>query len=185
MKIILFNGPPRSGKDTASNFALEFLGIAGVQYRFAAPLKKAVHGLFNLSPNIELFDAVKEQSLDVFFGMTPREAYIWMSEEVAKPKFGKDFFTRVAINAIKNYKDQFIIISDCGFKEEVIGLIAAFGAENIAIVHMERDGTSFEKDSRSYISDAGCKEFKIVNNGQLYNLRMDVEKVIEEFICAK
>lgn len=178
-KIILFNGPPRSGKDTATGFALEYLGCRGVQYRFAAPLKDAIHGLFGMpSILLEHFDAVKDEPNEKLFGMTPRNAYIWLSEEVVKPKFGKDFFTRVAINAIKSMGDNIIVISDCGFAEEAEGLIKEFGAENIIIVRLHRRGTSFANDSRNYISHPECKEYAILNNGSFEHLQLSVREIL-------
>jgi hypothetical protein len=185
-KIILFNGPPRSGKDTATKFALEYLGDRGRFYRFAEPLKDAAHALFGMSGcTTEHFDSMKGVHLPQFFGMTPREAYIWLSEEVAKPKFGKDFFTRVAVNALKNYDDHVIVISDCGFQDEVDGLIEEFGGENIFVVRIMREGTSFEGDSRSYVSNKMTRAYHITNNGLLSDLRKSVFKFIKGTVDAE
>jgi len=186
-KIILFNGPPRSGKDTATGMALEYLGKRAVHYRFAAPLKDAIHGLFGMGGvKHEHFDMVKNDPSDIFFGMTPRNAYIWLSEEVAKPKFGSDFFARVAVNAIRNLsEDRTIVISDCGFNEEVEALRKEFGSENILVIYLEREGTDFSKDSRSYISAPLCKTCSIVNNGSYSQLNEKVIRCIEPFVNAK
>lgn len=182
-KIILFNGPPRSGKDTATKFALEHLGSRAVHYRFAEPLKDAVHSLFGMSGiMIEHFDAVKNVPTDAFFGMSPREAYIWLSEEVAKPKFGKDFFTKIAIKEIEKYDDHIIVISDCGFNEEVEGLRLKFGSENIRIVYLERQGATYQNDSRTYISAPYCQTSSIVNNGSFEELRKRIIQIIDSLI---
>lgn len=181
-KILLFNGPPRSGKDTATEMALIHLGAYGVFYRFAEPLKEAVHALFGLSNVLpEHFTKTKDMSSEALLGMKPRDAYIWLSEECVKPKFGKDFFARIAINTIKEYSDHVIVISDCGFVEELKALVDTFGAENIAIVYMKRHGTSFDNDSRSYITEVECEQFTIENNGSFTDLNECVKKVVESF----
>lgn len=182
-KIILFNGPPRSGKDTCAQFVMEVLPKAYF-YRFASPLKDAVHGLFGM-PGIleEHFDAVKGVPSEKFFGMTPREAYIWMSEECAKPKFGKDFFSRVAINHIRsNAKDdEVVVVSDCGFQTEVDKLIEEFGAENVFLVWLLREGTSYQNDSRGYVDHPDdTRSYTINNNGSLSDLRDVVGKIAKE-----
>ena len=174
-KIILFNGPPRSGKDTCTKMALEYLGHRAVHYRFASPLKKAIHALFGM-PYIgdEHFDSRKNTPSPLFLGLTPGEAYIWLSENAVKPKFGSDFFAKVAVTAITNMMadHEVVVISDCGFKEEVQALLDAFGADNILLVHLYRAGTSFEGDSRSYVGEGLeiINEADIHNNGSLESL---------------
>lgn len=186
-KIVLFNGPPRSGKDTCTKMALEYLGRRAVHYRFAAPLKDAIHGLFGIGGIIiEHFDAVKDEPQESLFGLTPRNAYIWLSEDVVKPKFGKDFFAQVAVNAIKRITDErIVVISDCGFADEVDSLVKAFGLQNVALVFLKRNGTDFANDSRSYIDDVICKQFSIENNGTFSELHEKVREMLESFIDAK
>lgn len=188
-KIILFNGPPRSGKDTATDFAKKHLGADGIRYRFAAPLKDATHALFGFKVTREHFDDCKDVANPSFMGMSPREAYIWISEEVAKPKFGKDFFAKVAVNAIKKRADEkaepVVIISDCGFIEEVNAIIDGFGVDNVALVHLKRPNTDFTSDSRSYINGVECKKYLIHNNSGLADLKDNVIATLKDFTDAK
>lgn len=186
VKIVLFNGPPRSGKDTATDFAMDILGNRGAKYRFAQPLKNAIHAMFGYADvKVEHFNSVKDVSLDAFHGMTPRQAYIWLSEEVVKPKFGHDFWANVAVTSIKQLKKPVIVISDCGFVEEAKLLINAFGKENVAIVHLERNGTDFSKDSRNYISVEGVSLYRIVNDGTVHDLYANIAMLLGEFANAK
>lgn len=190
MRIILFNGPPRSGKDTASTMARDHLlqKQAGVYlYRFAEPLKDAVHALFGFTGvDTEHFNALKGEMLDEFFGMTPREAYIWMSEEVAKPKFGQDFFVKIAIRHMQEYADHNIfVVSDCGFQVEADELIKAFGGDNVWVLQLWRTGCDFKKDSRGYITHP--KEdhtIKILNGSDLIEFREAVNHTINRILHA-
>lgn len=186
IKVILFNGPPRSGKDTASDFAMNILGNKGAKHRFAGPLKNAIHSMFGFADaKEEHFNSVKDVSQDAFHGMTPRQAYIWMSEEVVKPKFGHDFWANVAVTSLKQLRRPVVVISDCGFVEEANVLTKAFGKKNVAIAHLKRHGTSFANDSRSYIELAGCPLYEINNDGSVHDLYDIVAHMIEDFTNAK
>lgn len=196
-KIILFNGPPRSGKDTATQFALDCIngwgsmpfGIMGFTYRMASPLKDAVHAMFGM-PRIpeEHFDGVKDAAQDCFMGMSPREAYIWISEEVVKPKFGRDFWSKIAVNRIRGIfgdkSDTVVVISDCGFQEEVNILIDAFSADSISVVHMYRYGCSFFGDSRNYVKHPNDKErvFGVWNSGTKEDLKEEIYQLVGSII---
>lgn len=190
MKIILFNGPPRSGKDTASQLLmnrLNYLGRHVMHYRFATPLKDAVHAMFGMPALIdEHFTEVKDMPCEKMFGLTPREAYIWMSEECAKPKFGNDFFARVAARRIKYErldKEDLVVISDCGFQQEADVLIENFGSENVMIVQMMRSGCNFDRDSRKYISHPDLNMVRLLgNSGTPGDLDRDLIKLLGDFI---
>lgn len=190
LKIVLFNGPPRSGKDTATQLALHYLGERGFFCRFAGPLKDAVHALFGLSRiQQEHFDSIKDKASPQFFGMSPREAYIWMSELLVKPKFGNDFFANVAVNTIKSLQCQtennrVVVISDLGFNEEADTLVKAFGWDNVAIIHMKREGTSFNNDSRSYVFNNQCKHYEIKNDGTVEQLNENVKSILRDFYAG-
>lgn len=187
-KIVLFNGPPRCGKDTATDIAISILGHTKAgRYRFAAPLKDAVHALFGMAGiMVEYFDGAKEAPQDSLFGMTPRDAYIWLSEEVAKPKFGSDFFARISVTSINRVfgKGPYgeyasVVVSDCGFQSEIDTLSNAFGAENIILVRLHRVGRSFAGDSRSYIEHSNSIDLE--NDGTMGELRDRLTKILEEF----
>lgn len=191
-KIILFNGPPRSGKDTATKLMLEIIygserdGVnrrSAYHYRFAEPLKDAVHALFGMSGILtEHFDAVKGTPCNQMMSMTPRQAYIWLSEEVAKPKFGDDFFAKVAINHLKQFEDAAVVISDFGFQVEVDTLVKHFGEENIMVVYLMRDGANYNDDSRRYIEHNPNYCRAIYNNGTVEDLKVQIKKNLGGFI---
>lgn len=187
-KIILFNGPPRSGKDTATFIACASVHNA-VHYRFASPLKRAVHELFGLKdvPE-EMFNKRKSDHQDLMHGMTPREAYIWMSEEVARPKFGQDFFARSAVTAITKICQEkgsdVVIISDCGFQIEVDHLVDSFGEDNLSVVRLMRNDRTFENDSRGYVEHpVPYHNYIVMNNGTMKQFKDSVIKVVGDILC--
>lgn len=165
-KIVLLNGPPRSGKDTAAeliqNKLKEKHPVARCKFatglRCMAEAAIEASGLLDESAEIvPLFfcDAFKDTKQSSLCGRTPREVLIQMSEGFVKPLFGKDFFGKVLAHEIKKVKTtrtSLFLISDSGFTEEAKVLVEKFGAENILLIRLHADGTSFRGDSRSYIS---------------------------------
>jgi phosphomevalonate kinase len=176
MKVILLNGPPRSGKDTASEMLLAKLGYGAVFYRFASPLKHAVHALFGFQGvHEEHFTDTKNTPNAALLGFTPRDLYIWLSEQVVKPKFGTGFFGRAAVNHMRALpKDRVIVVSDCGFQEEVDILTSALGPENVFVLHIKREGTSFDGDSRGWVFPQVGAPWIIANDGNLDALSMQL-----------
>jgi hypothetical protein len=90
----------------------------------------------------------KERSEPLLEGMSRRDAMIFVSEEVIKPLYGKDYFGRKSadkINEDKNY-----CFSDGGFAEELLPIINTASAEQIILVQLTRDGCDFSSDSRRY-----------------------------------
>jgi hypothetical protein len=165
-KIILFNGPPSSGKDLAvryicAAFSSEMLDSAYKHMKMAAPLKKAVHALYGLFHSPEHYDLPayekdKDRPHPTMFGLTPRQAYIAMSEEYCKLKHGSDFFGRLFVQRVLSDRANYILCSDGGFVDEWIPVIDHFGAKNVAVMEIHPDGdtsSSFANDSRSYIGD--------------------------------
>lgn len=169
MKILLLNGPPRSGKDTAGEFISRRAGPNARIFKFAGVLKDMVHGAFGLygvAPNH--FEDVKDQPQQLFLGKTPREMYISMSEDWFKPLYGKDVYGKFLAQKIESFKNahgELAIVTDSGFREEAEVLVKTFGAENILLLRVYREGHGFSNDSRSYIdlSDYGVRSYDIDN----------------------
>jgi hypothetical protein len=110
-----------------------------------------------------------------------------MSEDVGKEKFGRDFFGFAMVNRLV---DAFasgntpVIIPDSGFLEETQAVVDFFGAENCAMINTYKDGTSWEKDSRSLITGKmlGIKGYTISNKGKIDRYRQDCKKLIRKVI---
>lgn len=201
--IILFNGPPGSGKDTAAVqlwSIIQGYGFDAQLMKFADPLKNAVGELFGM--NERQLNAAKESAKDKPFdpmmGYVPREEFIRMSEDYAKVHYGNDFFGRVAGNRIISLEDSrfngndyptVYIFSDSGFLEEFYGMSDTIHKDfentgkQTLLVRLERTSHDFSNDSRSYIKvppDLDSHELTIVNNGSLDDLNKSLhEEVIE------
>lgn len=150
MKVILFNGPPRSGKDTAvlllKKRALD-IGIRVMLHEsFATPLKAGVHAFFDSRPKT---DADKDRPIPGYT-MTWRQAYIGMSELFAKPLGGNDIFGIMATRRML-LPGAVYVFSDSGFTPEAEAVRDMVGSKNMLIVQIRRQGCTFDHDSRAYV----------------------------------
>lgn len=185
--IVLFNGPPRSGKDSAAKFLQEYghaIGRPAARHSMSDDLKQRTHAFFqphmrDIGP--QYFENVKDTPHDFFRGMTPRQAYIWMAEEVIKPKFGKDFFGKVLtewcdwqiLQVNKKRSRAFALCeTSTGFAYELAPLwawCASNACHRVKLVRIHRLGHDFSNDSRQYIHDmpAWIEQHDMYNNTNL------------------
>lgn len=180
-KVIILNGPPGCGKDTAvkkiahayqhgDNAAFKKLGL--LHMKMADPLKKAVHSLFGLFYEPSYYDhdrVAKEQPHPLLFGDSPREAYIKLSEECIKPVYGDDVFGRIACNMMHNKKADVFVYSDGGLVEEWRPVIEWIGAENVLIIEVSATGCNFNNDSRSYVGKQLQAEYPKLQVQSIHN----------------
>ncbi|MBG24063.1 MAG: hypothetical protein CMF22_11475 [Idiomarinaceae bacterium] len=201
MKAILLNGPPRSGKDEIYRIIQSLSdhrhSIVEVHHhKFAAALSESVARLFGYDPLewASVYASKKDEPLRRLRGMSPRGALIWMAETVVKPKFGDDFFgvslaakieSELDSGMMPNGDGDLIVISDCGFIDEVQPIVTSIGVDNCFLVHTEREGRNFKDDSRGYLgsSDLCIPEsqcFRIVNDGGISDLECSVATILTE-----
>lgn len=167
-KVLLINGPPRSGKDTAGAAIIQRYNWRKIQMK--DPLWRGLQGFFDIPDNAfrKLFiDAeLKEQPTQFLEGSTPRQAQIDMSEKWAKQLYGRDIFGRLAARQMsKACLVNGTVITDVGFEHETLPIIERYGAENCALMQLHREGCGFAGDSRGYIDlrQYGVRFVKVIN----------------------
>lgn len=163
--VIAFNGPPHSGKDQAVKLAEAYIRqrasyMNPVHLKIAEPLKKSTHAIFDVfsDPSYYEKEGLKDKPSAEFLGRSPRQAYIEVSEEMVKPRFGKDFYGQLAAKRIRRQQHHLMhLISDGGFIEEMEPIVDLVGGKSMMIVELRarRGGVplTFEGDSRSYIGE--------------------------------
>lgn len=110
-----------------------------------------------------------------------REALIHVSENIVKPKQGNDFYGRKLVETIEASSERYVFAPDGGFTSEIVPLLEA--GYNVYIVQLERNGATFENDSRKLLTEDDFKEYsnikfiKMYNNGSLD----DLYKTITDF----
>lgn len=114
--------------------------------------------------------------------LTIREAMIYVSEVICKPRFFKDYFGVARAKAIQ--EDEIAVDSSCGFVEELPPLIERLGQENILLIRVHREGATFEGDSRNYIPDGVITNTVDVSSvyGKLDEYLEEVKVIVEKFL---
>lgn len=156
-KIILINGPPGSGKDTAGHILRRTFNVR--LYKMSRPLKEGLREFFGIDPDVmrRSVEPYKDQviyahSVDIFNGLSWRQMQISLSETWAKPLLGKDILGRLAVTHLRQPTGlDMTVITDTGFREETLPIVQAFGVNNILLIQLTRKDCTFEGDSRSYI----------------------------------
>jgi len=181
IKVLLLNGPPRSGKDTLAEALWKFDPDIHLE-KFAKPLKDTAPILYGISreewrTNYDTA-ANKDYPTPAFFGKSPREVQIAISENLLKPLHGKDVFGRLLVSRISRlprlvFPPRLVVVSDSGFRAEAEKVVEAVGKDNVFLCRLYRKGCTFAGDSRGYItlSDLGVREVELQNSGGVDDLR--------------
>ena len=165
IKVLIFNGPPGSGKDTLGNMLYNFMHKNNYPEVFMQSFKEQLIEIALVISGLERstwtrFYAQKELKRAELGGLSCREYLIKISEKVIKPNFGADYFGK---HAADNLLVGLNIFTDGGFEAELPPIIDKIGVENVVIVRLHRTGHTFKNDSRNYISIPGVACFDIKN----------------------
>lgn len=178
-KIILLNGPPSSGKDTAARHIRQIFiqetGYKGVIIRpildrMSMPIKRAFAGTMGLPITedgiVEPYESNKEAIIPEF-GVSYRQWQIDFSENFLKG-YTMEIFGELLAARIKRRFDKgianLIVVPDCGFMIEIETIYNKFNPADILLIRCHRNGFTFSKDSRNYVrAPKGCAVFDPIN----------------------
>lgn len=174
--VVLLNGPINSGKD--------FIGLQ-LQKRLGCHLGMFKKHLYECTAQFYEVDydwfvskasdrIEKEIPLIELDGKSPREALIHVSEDVYKPKYGKEYFGN---KFVEDLRSGVTVVTDSGFVEEATRVVETLGNTKVLLVRIHRDGAAYSSsDSRSYISlaDQGVLELDLDNNRHIDDVVQDV-----------
>lgn len=206
-KIILLNGPPSSGKDTAAKHIRQWFnhasnkemqegripeGIYNKHYclldRMSLPIKRAFAGTMGLPITedgiVEPWESKKEEIIPEF-GVSYRQWQIDFSESFLKcyrqEIFGELLAARIGRRFSRGISNL-IVVPDCGFDIEIKVLYARFDPADILLLRCHRDGFTFDGDSRSYVSvPKGCAVGDLMNEEKDTYLAL-VERVVKTWL---
>ena len=181
--IIILNGPPGVGKDTIATY-LTGHSYPAVKVSFKQPMFDiafSMLGVYRYDEFIDLYNdrKQKEKPQAILQGKSPRQFMIWISEEVMKPAFGKQYFGNRMVEQVHEMRrDLAVVISDGGFPEEIKPLVKA--GHEVHICRLHREGFTFDGDSRKYIDLSGYHHrVKHYDFTMIYG---DPEKTVDEII---
>lgn len=181
MYIVAFNGPPRSGKDTLAEMLANHMDAQGVTMMvvpesLSFPLREIAYTMTGWigspdGPNYEQFKTTHFKA----FGKDGRQIMIDVSERFLKPTYGMEIMANLLIARNSNIGPAIILIRDSGFQIEIDPLIRWVGEDNLFVVSVNRDGTTFDGDSREWVTHKHMAMFN--NNGTLDDLATEAGRV--------
>ena len=186
--VIILNGPPRSGKDTAVDIICDLLEKNDedmYDVKMAQPAYDAVPVLFGI-PKVrwhQMYYDKKDVPHEELWGMSPRRALIWLCEEVMKPKFGADYFGVIAGKKAGRLssKSHWVTISDGGFPHEIQAVVDRC-EHPVYLVHVHRAGCDFKSDSRGYVQPdevgiPSSHHFQLCNYASVEDFKLATEEL--------
>lgn len=140
-KIMILNGPPRCGKDTAAKAIEDYFGENVCKHvKFSTPLKLIASNVAGLS--VQELEASKEAF---------REEQINTFKQLV-PVYGDHWLGSWLLNDIKKYEQSCFVVSDGGRTADIMPLLREYSPKNLLIVQIMREGCTFKNDIRSYIT---------------------------------
>jgi len=156
-KIIVLCGPPKSGKDTFAGWIDSYKRkqephASIVHVRLGLPLREITHALFGVPGSVMQFEHTKDAPSAYFNGMTPREAYIWVDNAIVRPTFGNSHYAKITLRRLTNvHEDTLMVINGPRDHEDTQPFIDEYGKDNVLVLNLHQEGTTWEGDSRSYL----------------------------------
>jgi len=185
-KMVIFNGPPRSGKDTLANLLADMWqsDLPTLRIRLSLPIRKAAFAIIGEEYTEERYEELKDQPIPILYlnnvitnvgfklthhrddgPLTLRELVITIADSWCRFTFGMEFWALSAIKAtplLAAKNPGLVIGSDGGFQPELDCLQSHVGEDNFLLVKVAREGTDWSLDSRGYIS--ATQEFFLNND---------------------
>lgn len=162
-RIIAFNGPPRSGKDTIANVLATRLENTYtsviVRSQLSLPMRLAVCAMLGIEYSEFTYERIKDQVQEIT-GETFRQTMIRLSEEHVKPAYGNDIWVKSAMARAMVELPHIVVISDLGFPEEINYLESTYA--EVLVVQIDRDGSTWDNDSR--VPCTGRHSMELDNN---------------------
>jgi len=170
-KIVGIAGKARSGKDTVAGFLREHFNYD--VYSFAQPIRDITKYLLLIDEEY-IEGGKKEDKLD-WVDTSYREFAQKLGTEFVREMIDQDFWIKRAVQYVKQYKPEYIVIPDVRFENEAEWIRKQGGI----VWHLDRPDVVKVRD---HISEAGVSVDKgdplISNKGSLGDLYKVVEKIV-------
>tara|TARA_Y100000310_G_scaffold122525_2_gene121215 strand:- start:7060 stop:7629 length:570 start_codon:yes stop_codon:yes gene_type:complete len=179
--LLLINGPPGCGKDTAARFIRQHMSSVD-EYKMSKPLGDVFRDTLQVDGiGLDYFlNKGKDTPIPELDGWSSREFQIRYSDWCIE-NFGEAFFGTIARYAIAGVMAKYIIV-DAGLTPEAGELVDYFGSSASYLLQIEREGCEF--DSREYINKTMVSDTHyayVKNNYDLDLYEEQIKGVIREW----
>lgn len=185
-KVIILNGPPGCGKDT--------IGAAFCRGERNSTIRSFKEPMFRIAATTMGMDwddfricyedrEWKDSPKESLNGHTVRELLQNISETYIKPFFGSAYFGVEALRGVNNASGwaNTIVFTDGGFADEINTLATAAGHE-VVLVHVYRDGCTFEGDTRNYVLSNEVRAiYTLRNNGTVEEAVDELGRILDAY----
>lgn len=179
---VLLNGPPRSGKDTASDPLRDLFGDLCESLKFTRPVKDLTHSNAGLDVPHDHFEELKDTPLDEFGGRTPRQAYIETGTSL-REKNGDDAVARMFVDMAVKSASPVILNDDVGGDMEAETVANTFGDDRVLVIRVHREGRDFSNDCRDWVRSDRLRIVDVENaEGMRREFQSAVIAVVQRFI---
>ena len=186
--IIILNGPPGAGKDTAAEHIADTYNA--VHMKFSWPLKRIFDPVFRVGERtaLKMVNEGRDTPQPLLFGKTPREVQIAFFEKFLREEFGEMILGHIAIRELQGVKAPTIVFSD-GFAWEVEPILLSFGSKNVKLLKIDRPGHEWgdKGDNRIQMSGEtyGIEEQVISNEFELDLFHAQIERALDKWQCVR
>jgi hypothetical protein len=180
---ILLNGPKYCGKDTAAAALLKVFGDASAIFRFTVPVKEETHRRYGLDVPYDHYEdqSVKDAPLPEFGGLSPRQAYIKVGDEL-RAQHGPDIVTTMLCDRIRDSSVPIVVNPDCGGDGEAEGLVEELGFDRVIVFRIHKEGHDYAGDSRNWVTSDKVRKIDITNvEGKVEDYLSTVVQIAEMF----
>lgn len=150
-KLLLLNGPSRSGKDTIGGLLKEMWPDKVYLTKFSILLKELTYQSYGLDVPHDHFEDRKDEPCEEFGGLTVRGAIINYWTTVFLPKHGPGAIgAELGESLLQMTLPEWVVITDSGFAAEARSLGNVLAPERTVVAEIHRPGCDFRNDSRSH-----------------------------------
>lgn len=182
-RIVILNCPPRSGKDTIAEEFVKRHNFGMMSFKYHLKKIALLISAIPLYMWDHRYEREKDKPWELLNGLSQRQYLIKISEEWVKPLHGKEYFGQRVVEDISRSGLDSFILPDGGFKEEMKPVLNEYGPNSVLILQWGRAGSSFDNDSRDWVTDFPevTRKMERDNDTTIEDHYMAVKEVIDEY----